>query len=167
MLNFVQAVNSAVPADLWFKGRSFPNLSDMAEDYRQCNNSPSVTQSDRDKYGEHFGRCCSCYYSCKNIYLCFIVFLYQAYVVLRICVDVVVCFNGVEVVIEGVRRCGTQYINIGAGPNITYISNKSLSLGKMIHHMSYTPFKEVHLPCTQYLALIIKFIKQPWRRQHL
>jgi len=49
------------------------------------------------------------------------------------------------VVIVGFRRWGTYYINVGAGPNITRISSLNLSLGQLIHHMSYAPFKEVHI----------------------
>ena len=33
---------------------------------------------------------------------------------------VVMCFNDADVVIVGVRRLGTYYINFGAGPNIMY-----------------------------------------------
>ena len=47
---------------------------------------------------------------------------------LRLCVSV----NGVEVTSVGVRCQGTYYINFGAGPNITCISNLSLALGQLI-----------------------------------
>ena len=72
----------------------------------------------------------------------------RADVVLRICVVVVVvvvCFNGVEVVIVVVRRFGTYYINIGAGPNITCIANLDLSSDQMINYSMYAPLKEVHI----------------------
>jgi len=65
----------------------------------------------------------------------------RADIVLRICiVVVVVCFNGVEVVIVVIRRFGTYYINIGAGPNITCIANLDLSLDQMINYSMYVPF---------------------------
>jgi len=69
----------------------------------------------------------------------------RADIVLRICVVVVVCFNGVEVVIVGVRRFGTYYINIGVGPNITCIANLHLSSDQMINYSMYAPLKEVHI----------------------
>ena len=56
-----------------------------------------------------------------------------------------VCFSGLDVFIVGFRRWGTYYINVGAGPNITRISNLNLSLDQLIHHMSYAPFQEVHI----------------------
>ena len=49
----------------------------------------------------------------------FIVFVegvvFRTYVVV-----VVVCFSDVEVIIVGVPRLGTYYINFGSGSNITY-----------------------------------------------
>jgi len=65
-------------------------------------------------------------------------------IVLRILL-LFVCFNGVDVVIVGVRRWVIYYINFGAGPNITCISNISLSLGQMINYIMYAPSKEVHI----------------------
>ena len=71
--------------------------------------------------------------------ICFIVFVWG--VVLRVCVFVVgVCFNDVEVVIVGVRRFGTYYINIGDGLNVTCIANLHLSLDQMINYRMYDPF---------------------------
>ena len=79
--------------------------------------------------------------------ICFIVFVWG--VVLRICVVVVVVvvvvFSMVEVVIVGVQRFGTYYINFGADPNIAYIANIHLSLDQMINYSIYAPFKEVHI----------------------
>ena len=76
--------------------------------------------------------------------ICFIVFVWG--VVLRVCVVVGgVCVNDVEVVIVGVQRFGTYYINIEAGPNITCIVNLHLSLDQMINYSMYAPFKEVHI----------------------
>ena len=65
-LNFVQAVNTAMPAEAnLFSLYLFPNLSDMAKQFTLG------TLSDQDKYGEHFGlkKCCCfrCYSWC---YLC-------------------------------------------------------------------------------------------------
>ena len=52
----------------------------------------------------------------------FIVFVLFV-LVLRICIDVIFCFNGVEVVIVCVRRWGIKYINLETVPNITCTSN--------------------------------------------
>ena len=73
----------------------------------------------------------------------FMVFVLGLIVGIRVSV-VVVCFNGVKVIIVGVLCWRTYYINFGAGPNITCISSLSLPLDQLIHYMSYAPFKEIH-----------------------
>ena len=63
-------------------------------------------------------------------------------------------------VIIGVRRFGTYYINIGADPNITCIANLHLSLDQMINYSMHAPFKEVHIVCIDlYMSVYIIILK--------
>ena len=68
----------------------------------------------------------------------------KAYIVLRMCV-VVVCFNGVAVVIVSIQNWRPYYINIGAGANITCKLKLILSLNQTSHYIVYTTVNEVHL----------------------